>query len=306
MAEIPDAETQEILKNMKEEGVLPEEETPDSLKEPKPNAEEPKPKDPPAVKPAVSPKPADVNDDDDDDDEDEDDKSGRPKRFMPLSKYNKRKEKFTSRITELEQENERLRNNPPAPAAAPKTEDPPKPELPLEEDPEVISLAEEYGLDPKVVAGIVKLGKTKAGNNAPGIDPKLAKGIEDIMAEREQNKLAEKHEKLFNEELAQLIKENPDEPIADLKEELKELAFSKDHNKKSLYEIYFRVAKPEYGTRKTAEASKGGTGREPKIIDFDKIADDAEAIDKLSDEDFEKFSTYMESKDKPKITRAKK
>lgn len=281
-----DKETEEILREMAEEG-----EASDDQKE---LIGEKKPDNKP-----------EGNDSEDEEDEDKEPKNKepenkepksksaeRPAHYMPLAKYNDEKEKWKSELSAKDQA---------LAEAQAKIAELSKGVGDLADKPEganldgkIAKFAEAHDLEPDVVKGLVEMARESAG---PALPPEVMKAVQDLVKQNEANTTLQHHEQLFKEELADLQKDFPDEPIDSLKDKLHELAFSEGTNTKSLYEIYFRNIKPNYSKSKSAEPSKGGTNRSGSV-DFDKIKDDPEAINNLSDEEFDRFSEQAASSSK--------
>ena len=294
MKNVPDKETQELIDEMKAEGlpVLGEEEGEESLedKEPKEPKEPEEPKEPKTPEP-TDPKEPEEPKEPKEPEEPKEPKTPasveRPAQFMPLAKFNDLKSKWESdkqaEISKAREETKaeyetKIQELSGKPASA-------------KLDSEITKFAEERGLDEDVIKGIVDLVRTTQTT----IDPNVQNVISDLVKDREQNALIAKHEGLFDEEMSNLQKDYPDEPISSLKEKLHELAFSEGYNKQSLFEIYFRHVKPTTEKKKTFEPSKGGVSR-TQSLDPNKILEDPNAVNDLSDEDFDKLSEQLGEK----------
>lgn len=294
----PDKETQEIIDEMKAEGLplLGEEEkeeeeleepeepkTPEEPKEPK----EAEPTDPQTPKEPEEPKePKDPNAA----------QVERPAQFMPLAKFNDQKAKWEE---QKKAEIEKVRQETAAEYEAKIQELSGKPASAKLDD-EIAKFAEEKGLDEELIKGIVGLVRNTQQSS---IDPKVQSVISELVKEKEYNETLAQHENLFNDEIANLQKDYPDEPISSIKDKLHELAFSEGYNTKSLFEIYFRHYKPSVEKKKTFEPSKGGVSR-TQPVDPNKVMEDPNAINNLSDEEFDKMSEELGQKRTLKIRRA--
>lgn len=294
----PDKETQEIIDEMKAEGLplLGEEEkeeeeleepeepkTPEEPKEPK----EAEPTDPQTPKEPEEPKePKDPNAA----------QVERPAQFMPLAKFNDQKAKWEE---QKKAEIEKVRQETAAEYEAKIQELSGKPASAKLDD-EIAKFAEEKGLDEELIKGIVGLVRNTQQSS---IDPKVQSVISELVREKEYNETLAQHENLFNDEIANLQKDYPDEPISSIKDKLHELAFSEGYNTKSLFEIYFRHYKPSVEKKKTFEPSKGGVSR-TQPVDPNKVMEDPNAINNLSDEEFDKMSEELGQKRTLKIRRA--
>lgn len=294
----PDKETQEIIDEMKAEGLplLGEEEkeeeeleepeepkTPEEPKEPK----EAEPTDPQTPKEPEEPKePKDPNAA----------QVERPAQFMPLAKFNDQKAKWEE---QKKAEIEKVRQETAAEYEAKIQELSGKPASAKLDD-EIAKFAEEKGLDEELIKGIVGLVRNTQQSS---IDPKVQSVISELVKEKEHNETLAQHENLFNDEIANLQKDYPDEPISSIKDKLHELAFSEGYNTKSLFEIYFRHYKPSVEKKKTFEPSKGNVSR-TQPVDPNKVMEDPNAINNLSDEEFDKMSEELGQKRTLKIRRA--
>lgn len=296
----PDKETQEIIDEMKAEGLplLGEEEkeeeeleepeepkTPEEPKEPK-EAEltDPQtPKEPEEPKEPKDPNAAQVE---------------RPAQFMPLAKFNDQKAKWEE---QKKAEIEKVRQETAAEYETKIQELSGKPASAKLDD-EIAKFAEEKGLDEELIKGIVGLVRNTQQSS---MDPKVQSVITELVKEKEYNATLAQHENLFNDEIANLQKDYPDEPISSIKEKLHALAFSEGYNTKSLFEIYFRHYKPSVEKKKTFEPSKGGVSR-TQPVDPNKVMEDPNAINNLSDEEFDKMSEELGQKRTLKIRRSPK
>ncbi len=305
MPKIPDdKETQEIIDEMKAEGLplLGDEEreddeepkepkepkTPEEPKEPKEEPTDPQnPQEPKEPKEPEEPKDPNAA------------KVERPAQFMPLAKFNDQKAKWEE---QKQIEIEQVRRETAAEYETKIQELSGKPASAKLDD-EIAKFAEERGLDEELVKGIIDLVRNSTQQST--IDPKVQSVISDLVKEKEYKDTLAQHESLFNEEVANFQKEYPDEPISSIKDKLHDLAFSEGFNTKSLYEIYFRHYKPSVEKKKTFEPSKGGVSR-TQPVDPNRVMEDPDAINNLSDEEFDKMSEELGRKHTLKIRRAPK
>ncbi len=305
---IPDKESKEILEEMKKDGVLPEEETPEELKDPKPPVDDKDLKDknkkPPVDEPG-KPKEPDAEEEEEEDDDgkgekdNEEEPVNRPRKYIPLKKLKKIKESHEKEVTDLKARIAELEKGSKPAVDAPNAED--KPEN-LADDPKIKELAEKHNVEPELLIGLVDILQSKVKPKEV-IKPELAKDLEALIEKSKQAEISKKHQELFEKEFAGLVKDYPDEDIASHKDELKQLAFGK-YNKESLFEIFFRRYKPENGSRKGSEQLKPGAKKPiDEKPDFDTMSED-DAIKTLSDEEFDKYCEYKASKSKAKISRA--
>jgi len=290
----PDKETQEIIDEMKAEGLpllgeeekeeeeLEEPEEPKTPEEPK-EPEEAEPTDPLSPKEPEEPKDPNAA------------KVERPAQFMPLAKFNDQKAKWEE---QKQAEIEQVRRETAAEYETKIQELSGKPASAKLDD-EIAKFAEEKGLDEELIKGIVGLVRNTQQSS---IDPNVQSVISELVKEKEYKETIAKHESLFEEELSNLQKDYPDESISSIKDKLKELAFSEGYNTKSLFEIYFRHYKPSVEKKKTFEPSKGGVSR-TQPIDHNKVMEDPNAINNLSDEEFDKMSEELGQKRTLKIRR---
>jgi hypothetical protein len=293
MLNVPDKETQEIIDEMKAEGLplIGEEkeegdiEEPEELKAPT-EPKETEPTDPPEPKEPKAPTDTDTG------------KVERPAQFMPLAKFNDQKAKWEE---QKQIEIEQARQDVAAEYEKKIQEFSGSPDSAKLDD-KIAKFAEEKGLDEEMIRGVVELVRN---TQQPTIDPKVQSVISDLIKEKESKDVIAKHEGLFDEEVSNLQNEYPDEPISSIKDKLHDLAFSEGFNTKSLYEIYFRHYKPGVEKKKTFEPSKGGVGR-TQPVDPNRIMDDPNAINDLSDEEFDKISDELGQKRTLKIRRAPK
>jgi hypothetical protein len=172
-----------------------------------------------------------------------------------------------------------------------------KPESAASND-RVKQLAETYGLDESLLSEIVSAARE-------GINPEIPKEVQDLIAERQQEKQMQEEMKAFDSRVSKLASVFKDEPIADVKDKLQELAYSTEkapdgepYFQKELSEIYFAFIKPEVEAgRKTAESSNAGEAIRQEVVDFADIASDpvklAEFSTNASSEEFAKFQSWQ-------------
>ncbi len=169
-----------------------------------------------------------------------------------------------------------------------------KPASPQSDD-DIKALAEEYGLDETLLARIVTTARK-------GVNPELPKEVQDLLAEREREKIIAQEQKIFETRVTKLSAVLKDEPILNHKEKLLELAYSTEqapdgerYCDKELSELYFGFIKPEVEPGKpSAEPSRGGSGG-TEIVDFEEIynRDDPKDIDKMDSATFEKYNSWV-------------
>lgn len=141
---------------------------------------------------------------------------------------------------------------------------------------DINALAEKHGLDPEVLADIVAAARK-------GVTPELPPEFQELLKERQQEKLRQQEETEYNTRLDRLTATFKGEPLGDptVREKLKALAYSTEkapdgvpYYQKELSELYFAYIKPEVEPgRVSAEAPKGGkSGQE--ILDYEDILGD--------------------------------
>ena len=188
---------------------------------------------------------------------------------------------------------------PPTPAA-PATPAPATP-APSATDQAVEDLVKKHGItDPSLIRDVIEAAR--AGITPPQ-NPQLPKEVQEMLAERQQEKAHQAEIAAFDTRVAKLATVFKDEPIGDHKQKLMELAYSTDlapdgerYADKELSELYFGFIKPtiEPGTV-SAEAGRGATGGGTKIVDFQDIfdRDDPKEIEAMSPEQFKAYSVWM-------------
>lgn len=126
---------------------------------------------------------------------------------------------------------------------------------------------------------------------------KASEGKEPTPEER-QRKLDKDQDDKFDKEFDSTLKQSDaDAEMAKHKKEIYDLAFTKGHETKSVWEIWTRFVKPKVATKKAPPESPtgqgGGTGGDK---DWEEISKDPEKIKNLSITDAEKFQAYMGNK----------
>jgi len=268
--EVIDKESQEILDEMKQDGIPVEGDEPEVKTEPKVE-----PKGEPEVK-VEEPK-DEVKTESEEDEEEPEYDSGRPQRIpqtVPLPKYMKLKDEVADLKGKLEEIN---KSN--------------QPKEQKDEEIEAVigsisqELAEDLGLDKSKLEGA--FGKLA---NSIMAKSKMPEAVAEVFKKAQEREAWAKEEDIFNQEVKALQTEFPDEKIN--KDTLHELAFNEKFSKKSLYEIYFRNIKPDQSEekkKKSAESAKGGTDKSKKIVDLTKDLSSDEILE-LSDEEFDELS----------------
>ena len=165
-------------------------------------------------------------------------------------------------------------------------------------DDDVKALAEEYGIDEGLLSRIVNAARKD-------INPQLPQEVQDLLAERQQEKQMQEEMKAFDSRVTKLASVFKDEPIADVKDKLQELAYSTEkapdgepYFQKELSEIYFAYIKPEVEAgRQTAESSNSGEAVRQSVLDFADIASDPAKLEEFSknapSEQFAKFQSWQ-------------
>jgi len=191
---------------------------------------------------------------------------------MPVAKHVADKKKWKQKISDLEDE---LAKRGEKKEEAPETAD------------DLKKLADEYGVDEDFVTKLNKmiLSKTKL--------PEETQKQLDSIARRDKE---EKADETFNNAISALQEENPNEPINDYKEKIKELGHTEGHTKESAYELFFRHIKPTISVnKKSAESSKGRGDVKKTTTNYD---DPNLDVDNLSDKEFDEYTEAQASKEK--------
>ena len=283
---IPDEETQEILDEMenskkaKEEAAAKEKETDDDGKEKeaakaKEEAEaEAKKKEEDEAEAKEKEEKEDKKEDDGKEEKEEEEKPSRSIKSMPLKKFKKYEEKWKTKEAELESKILELS----------------KGQAKGKDNQGIKELAEETGMDESVLEKIV---------NMAGSRNKLPEGLLEKIDKIGKQNEDERESLLFNKEFDSLVKDFPE--AKEIKDKLKDVAYTEGYEKVSLRMLYLGSEFKENPKKKTAEGSKGGSKRGGEVLDFDNLT--PEQIKGLSDENFDKYSDYMEKKSKPTIIR---
>ena len=233
-------------------------------------------------------------DDDDEDDEDEEETNkkddGKPLPMMSLKKYNKSKQKFEQKIAEkdaaLSEVNAKLDEL--------KTQlDESNSKKDDMSDDEFKDYIEKTGADPEVIKGLIGILQKKVS-----IDPSTQKRLAAFEASQLENAEKVGYDNDFNSNIATLIrKEDPDisaENLEKAKEKLREIAYSDKYFKYDLKDVYLlnkSMFTYNSAKKKTAETSRPSAGKNDQEIDYSEIT--PEDIDKMSNEEFEKYSDHM-------------
>jgi len=238
------------------------------------------------------------NDDDDEDLVDPDKSSQRQVRAMPIDKFKAKRDAWKEREKELLGELEVSKSKIAEFEKAKSNDNEKKMEQILKD------AAEKSGLDEDTLKtifssmeeGIVKPLHTKIVE----LEEAVKKASEKPADEKQRLQDKEQDDKFDNEFALTLKQADADPEMSKYKEEIKELAFTKDNVSKSVWEIWNRVLKPKLSTKKAPPESPsgqgGGTGAK---VDWEEISKDPEKIRNLSIEDAQKFQEYMGSKPRP-------
>jgi hypothetical protein len=296
--EIPDQETAEILKEMQAEGIK----APGQQEEVKVEV---------AVEPSETEAPAEVKVEEESEDVELPD---RPKNnSLPLSKFNKYKDKWETKESEYKAREAEMRaqldslNNELLSAKSEK-------QVNLVEN-DILQLSQKYNVSHDFIKDQMALAAKMYGTDE-------LKTIKAELEELRQGKQDAEQERMFSTEFSQgldfkgekresvlpLIKQEypnitPDK-IEEIKNTLYEISFDERYAGLPLAEIYsarreFRGIEVPKKIR-TAEPSRMGT-QPSKVVDFENITDDD--IDSMDDATFDEFSKYMEKQSKLKIRR---
>ena len=184
------------------------------------------------------------------------------------------------------------------------------PEAKAAREAKIKALAEKHGYDEEFVREVLELATENGGKLPASVEEGLRKAHM-VSTERELETEEANYSADFDRSILPLIKAEygddvPPNVIADIKEDLKGLAYSEEYGKVPYSVIYkgqdqFRGLIP--GKKKAAEGSRGGTG-EGSVGDLEKpdltqpLSDDV--IKTLSDTDFETYSKNMEQREKQK------
>lgn len=169
---------------------------------------------------------------------------------------------------------------------------------------DVKSIAEEYGLDETLVSKLV---------NAARSNVELPKEVQQLLQEREQEKQTRAEMQAFESRVSKLTQVFKDEPIAQHKDKLLQLAYSTDkapdgepYYQKELSELYFAFVKPEIEPAKpSAESSRGGI-QTTQVMDFQEIfeRDNPKDVEDMDSATFQAYSKWLNANGpQEKITR---
>lgn len=165
---------------------------------------------------------------------------------------------------------------------------------------DIKTVAQKYNLDENALADIVAAARKGMPTSLV-----LPKEVQDLLKERENQKIIDAETQSFNTRLDGLAKTLNDEQLKDpkVRDKLFALAYSTEkapdgepYVQKELAELYFAFIKPEIEPGKpSAEPSRGGTQSQAKIIDFQEVhdRDNPKDIDDMDDETFSKYSSWL-------------
>lgn len=279
-----DQETQEVLDEMRAEGIdvdgtdsEPEEEEEKPADDPeKPEEGEEDSESEEEEDSDTEEEEADAPDEDDDSEEEEEDDAPQGKR-IPLQKHQKLKKRWQDDLKSKDDEIATLKEK--LESAAP--------------DEEISSIAEEMGLDAETLAKLTKAISKKA------FPKELVRKIEAYEASVQEVHSAT----AFRKEFDALAEKYPE--VKDHKSSLRKLAFSEENVERPLTDIYFMDVKPKLTTkRRTAEPARGGIARKGGEMDIAAIKSDPEKMANLSDEEFDKLVEHEEKNKKSRIVRS--
>lgn len=232
----------------------------------------------------------DAEDDDDgeDDDEEDDQPRGRNKRFIPLWQHKK----------ELKQQEKRLRKDlSKAAKDASETADD------VDEDSgDVLDIVKKYGLPndkgqgQEFVSAIIKAAAKRVNKNVSADD--IAK-IKQTVADQEEDRLFNREMAKTEKTLRKLFPEAKGKDIARIKERLKVLAYTEKYEKYSLRDILMlNRDKLEPKAKKKTGESTGERGSAKVKVTKRYNLDDPDSIPwgDLTDEEFDEVSTALEKR----------
>lgn len=286
-------ETQEILDEI-EKGGKPSEANGD---EPAPKPEEkPKEEEKKEEKPDAKP-------------EEKKEKSDRrPVKLIPAHVHYTARDQWQKKEKELTDEISRLSSSKP-PAKENDTHDGKSKSDTVDEDVENLKRKwEEKGYDPELIGDLVAQAKKNQGTLPAEISEKLA-DIDRIKSEREAEVEEVHFSSDFDKIVLPLIKAEygddvPSQVIADIKEDLKGLAYDEKYAEVNYDVLYkghdqFRGVIPP--SKKGAEGSRGGTESDTSVsgekIDLTQPQSD-EVIKKMTDAEFDTYSMNMQKREK--------
>lgn len=167
--------------------------------------------------------------------------------------------------------------------------------------PDIAALAKKHNLDEAFLNELVTL--IKPGEAKPA---ELPQEITAIIAEHKAAKEQAAEIAAFDNRVGKLTATFKDEPIAEHRDKLLELAYSTEkapdgepYYQKELSELYFAYIKPQVEAgRKTAEPSKGGTQTTQALIDFEEIfeRDNPADIEAMDEATFKKYQVWLDEK----------
>lgn len=294
--EILDGDTVEALKELESEG----HELQDNILKSKPEA--PKPAEPTPPK-AEDKKPVEPNKDDaankdpKDPNKSDDPDKGKPKtdrqtRTVPVNVHNEERHK--------RQEAEKLAAELQAKLDGKGVDDKPKS---AQTDNDIrkfaTDLAEKHGLDAEFLGEFAEsiVNMARKGNVLPENITKQLEKFDKISSELETQKTIQEQDQGFNAEYAEILKEFPDLKSDEVKDALKEIAFSEGYTATPLRTIaieYMHDHPVEKG-RKTIEGRDGGgsVSRDAEVIDFANLTE--EQFANLTPAQMDQYDKWMEN-----------
>ena len=214
----------------------------------------------------------------------------RPQKAKPIADLLSKKHEAEERASKAEAENAELKAQ-----IAKLSEATPS----VQTDDKIKALAEKHGIDETVLSDIISAARE-------GVNPQLPKEVQDLLAERQAEKVQQAELTAFNKRVDSLATTLKEDSLNDpkVREKLLKLAYSTEkapdgepYFQKELSELYFGFIKPEIepGTV-SAEPSRGGS-KATEVVDFEEIynRDDPKDIDKMDSPTFEKYITWVRS-----------
>jgi len=164
---------------------------------------------------------------------------------------------------------------------------------------DIDEIAKKHGITDPTLLKDLAVAIRKGVTPSPG----LPKEVQDLLAERQAEKAQQAEEAAFNTRADKLATVFKDEPIAQHKDKILELAYSTEkapdgerYCDKELSEIYFGFIKPTIEPGKpSAEPSRGGSNAGAKVVDYSEIQNDPVAIEAMTSEEFSKFDKWLHS-----------
>lgn len=277
---IPDEETRQILEELEAEGKA------DTPKPETPKAKEKSDATPTSKGKDTAKETPEPKDETPDEEEETPPEIKRQIKTIPYETFKKYKEKWRKRTDEAtakvreeyEGKIKELSTTPPSPERAD----------------DIKQLAEEYGLDEKLVSGLVDIAAKRAKPNID-IDPNILKQIKETQEQKAQDDMFEQEFKELSEEFPE-AKEN--------KNKLKDLAFDQRFYRTPLKDIfiYLRGVGEISAPKKSAEGSRGGSKIGAGKVEFKENMSEEE-ITAMSDEEFDEYSEWLSSQSKSKVFR---